>query len=79
MTSEYTISMPYHIAPFPLETVSDPNWKEFCPKCNAEKRVLYLVKMINAYGCYDFTQALQLECMHLLMPWERVKKEVWKT
>ena len=64
-------SMPYKVALEPIQSVYDKKFRVKCPKCKVEKQVSQIVKMINAYGCYDGTVMLVLECGHTLMPWER--------
>lgn len=68
------VAMPYRIAFAPVQSVFT-SWKEPCPNCNVEKQVTQIVQMINAYGCYDGTNMLILECGHTLMPWQRKPKK----
>jgi len=71
--SEYPMSYtPAYEPEQPIPNTS--SWVERCPKCRKLKKAISIAKMINAYGCYDFTQAVRLECGHLVMPWERSKK-----
>lgn len=58
-----------------ITTNFDKSWTEYCPKCRKQVPVAQYWDMENAYGCFDGTVQLQLECSHTLMPWERRKKK----
>lgn len=62
--------MPYKSTLAPIRTNFDKHWKIKCPKCKQKKTVSRTWRLINAYGCYDGSYAMQLECGHIVNSWE---------